>query len=80
MSQLGIAFKEWAVICRALAEGREPEEVDEFMTAFFAAMSDVVFRHEGTLDQLTGQGVRAFFGDPEPQEDHALRAVRCSPH
>jgi adenylate cyclase len=61
-----------------VAEGLEPEEVDEFLTAFFAAMSEVVFRHEGTLDQLTGQGVRAFFGDPEPQEDHALRAVRCA--
>jgi adenylate cyclase len=41
-------------------------------------MTEVVFDHEGTLDQLTGQGLRAFFGDPQPQEDHALRAVRCA--
>lgn len=61
-----------------VAEGLEPEEVQEFLHAFFESLTDVVFRYEGTLDQLSGQGLRAFFGDPEPQEDHAMRAIRCA--
>ena len=82
--RLGGKRKELSVLTAEVArfvevvEGLEPEEVQEFLQAFFEAMTEVVFRHEGTLDQLSGQGLRAFFGDPEPQEDHAVRAIQCA--
>jgi adenylate cyclase len=81
--KLGGKRKELTVLCAEihqfdeLSERLEPEEIDELLTQFFANMTEVVFKYEGTLDQFSGQGLRAFFGDPEPQEDHASRAVRC---
>jgi class 3 adenylate cyclase/CHASE3 domain sensor protein len=59
----------------SLAEGMEPEEVIDGLNQHFAVMTDVVFRHGGTLDKYIGDGVLAFFGDPIPFEDHAERAV-----
>jgi adenylate cyclase len=82
--RIGGKRKELTVLCAEVSgftevvEGLEPEEVEEFLASFFACASEVVFKHEGTMDQFTGHGVRAFFGDPQSQDDHALRAVRCA--
>jgi class 3 adenylate cyclase/CHASE3 domain sensor protein len=59
----------------SMAEGMEPEELIDGLNQHFAVMTDVVFRHGGTLDKYIGDGVLAFFGDPIPFEDHAERAV-----
>jgi class 3 adenylate cyclase len=59
----------------AMSEAMEPEEVTDELNRHFSVMTDVVFRHGGTLDKYVGDGVRAFFGDPIPFEDHAERAV-----
>ena len=53
----------------------EPEELIDGLNQHFTVMTDVVFRHDGTLDKYIGDGVLAFFGDPIPFEDHAERAV-----
>jgi class 3 adenylate cyclase/CHASE2 domain-containing sensor protein len=82
--RLGGKRKELTILCvevasfGEVAERLEPEEVEEFLNVFLSTMTEVIFRHEGTLDHFSGQGLRAFFGDPEPQDDHAPRALRCS--
>jgi class 3 adenylate cyclase len=62
----------------SLAERMEPEELIEGLNEHFAAMTDVVFQHDGTLDKYIGDGILAFFGDPVPFEDHAERAIACA--
>ncbi len=59
----------------SMSERVEPEELIDSLNEYFAAMTDVVFRHGGTLDKYVGDGILAFFGDPIPFEDHAERAV-----
>jgi class 3 adenylate cyclase len=58
-----------------MSERMEPEELVDALNNYFTAMTDVVFRHGGTLDKYLGDGILAFFGDPIPFEDHAERAV-----
>jgi class 3 adenylate cyclase/HAMP domain-containing protein len=59
----------------SMAERMEPEELIDSLNQYFTAMTDVVFRHGGTLDKYVGDGILAFFGDPIPFDDHAERAV-----
>lgn len=58
-----------------MSERMEPEELVEALNEYFTVMTDIVFRHGGTLDKYLGDGILSFFGDPIPFEDHAGRAV-----
>ncbi|HEY7046851.1 MAG TPA: response regulator [Jatrophihabitantaceae bacterium] len=60
------------------AESSEPEEVMAVLTDYHAALGDLIFRFEGTLERFTGDGVMVFFNDPMPCEDPALRAVQMA--
>ncbi len=55
-----------------------PGRVKELLNEYFEAMTEVVFRHKGTVDKFIGDGMMVFFGDPEPQPDHAIRCVRAA--
>jgi class 3 adenylate cyclase/HAMP domain-containing protein len=60
----------------AAAESLEPEELVSELNEYFSEMTEIVFKHGGTLDKYVGDAVMVFFGDPVPQDDHAERAVR----
>ncbi len=61
-----------------LSESMEPEEISALLNDYFTRMTAVLFRHEGTLDKFMGDAVMAFFGDPVPYEDHAVKAVKVA--
>lgn len=62
----------------ALSEDAEPEEMANSVNLFLGAMTEIVFRYDGTLDKYVGDAIMVFFNDPLPQEDHAERAVRMA--
>lgn len=60
------------------AERTEPEEFVDILNAFLGMMTDVIFKHGGTLDKFVGDEVIALFGTPILMEDHALNASRAA--
>ncbi len=60
------------------AETAEPEEVMEVLREYHAALGDLIFRFEGTLERFAGDGLMVFFNDPIPCDDPQLRAVRMA--
>jgi adenylate cyclase len=61
-----------------LIEATPAPVVIRLLNEYFAEMIDVIFRHQGTVEQLIGDEIVALFGVPEPGADVALRAVRAA--
>jgi class 3 adenylate cyclase len=62
----------------AFAESSEPEEVMGVLGEYHAALGELIFRYEGTLERFTGDGLMVFFNDPIPLEDPTQRAVEMA--
>jgi adenylate cyclase len=62
----------------SFAESSEPEEVMAVLTAYHAALGEVIFEYEGTLERFTGDGLMVFFNDPIPCDDPPGQAVRMA--
>jgi adenylate cyclase len=60
------------------AEASPPERVVVFLNQLFTTLSEVVFRHDGTVDKFIGDCVMAVFGAPQAQDDHVARAVAAA--
>jgi len=57
-----------------ISEGLSPEELVHLLNEYLTVMTDIVFKHEGTLDKYMGDAIMAIYGAPFKQEDHAARA------
>ncbi|MCA3266350.1 MAG: response regulator [Azospirillum sp.] len=62
----------------ALVEALPAAAISELLNDYVARLTDVVFRHEGTVAKLMGDGLYVLFGAPFEQADHAARAVACA--
>jgi class 3 adenylate cyclase len=62
----------------SLAEQMDPEDWTQIINEAFDLMSQAVFRYEGTIAQLQGDALLAFFGAPVAHEDDPERAVRAA--
>ncbi|GGM94446.1 hypothetical protein GCM10009721_20950 [Terrabacter tumescens] len=62
----------------AFAETSEPEETMSVLRDYHAALGELVFAYEGTLEHFAGDGLMVFFNDPPPCADAPERAVRMA--
>ena len=62
----------------AFAESSEPEEVMAVLSEYHAALGELIFRYQGTLERFTGDGLMVFFNDPIPLDKPAGRAVEMA--
>ena len=60
----------------AFTDRAEPEEVMELLRTYYREAGKVIFRFEGTLESIAGDGMLIFFNDQLPCENHVERAVR----
>lgn len=61
----------------AAAEKFDPEDWVEIMNGAFEHLIAPIYRYEGTLAQLRGDAILAFFGAPIAHEDDPVRALRA---
>ena len=60
-----------------LSESRDPEEVRELLSRYFAECRTVIGRYGGAVEKFIGDAVMAVWGVPVAHEDDAERAVRA---
>ena len=62
----------------AFTESTEPEEAMAVLREYHAALGELIFRYEGTLDRYAGDGVMILFNAPIQFDDHVKRAVQMA--
>jgi adenylate cyclase len=62
----------------ALASEHPPETILDLLNRYLTVVTDAVERHDGTVADLLGDGIIAFFGAPVLHADDPERAVRSA--
>jgi class 3 adenylate cyclase/predicted ATPase len=71
--QVTVLFADMKGSMELLAE-RDPEEARKILDPIIERMMEAVYRYDGTVSNLMGDGIMALFGAPLGYEDHAVRA------
>lgn len=58
-----------------ISEGLEPKELSRLMNEFLTPLTEVIYRHRGTIDKYMGDAIMAFWGAPLPARDHAKQGI-----
>ncbi|MGE5343342.1 MAG: adenylate/guanylate cyclase domain-containing protein [Candidatus Omnitrophota bacterium] len=59
-------------------EHMNPLEIGTFLNHFFTEMTEIIFKHHGTLDKYIGDCIMAVFGAPLWMQNHAESAIRAA--
>jgi class 3 adenylate cyclase len=62
----------------ALIADMDPEPVITFLNRYLSKMIEILLDNQAVIDEILGDGILAFFGAPDPMEDHPSRAVACA--
>jgi len=61
-----------------LSEKLTPQELVSHLNEYLSAMTDLIFKYEGTLDKYVGDEIMAFWNAPVEQENHPELACRTA--
>lgn len=62
----------------ALTERHPPTLIVALLNRYLLAMSEVIARHHGVIDQVMGDGMLVRFGAPRPEPHHVELAIACA--
>ena len=58
-----------------ISEGLDPKALSLLMNEFLTPLTEVIYRHRGTIDKYIGDCIMAFWGAPLPDPMHARNAI-----
>jgi adenylate cyclase len=58
-----------------LTAGMQTDDVVSLLNEYFAALTECIFRNDGTIDKFVGDAILAVFGSPEADPQHCRKAV-----
>ena len=58
-----------------ISEGLDPKALSQLMNEFLTPLTEVIYRHRGTIDKYMGDCIMAFWGAPLPDPIHARTGV-----
>jgi class 3 adenylate cyclase len=61
-----------------LSDSRDPEEMVRILNRYLEAMTQVIERYDGVIDEFIGDAILTVFGIPEEKTDDPARAVACA--
>lgn len=76
-AEISVLFAD-VVAFTPLAENRAPEEMVALLNELFSMLSEIVFRHQGTVDKFIGDCIMAVWGAPDPEPNHAKRSLMAA--
>jgi class 3 adenylate cyclase len=62
----------------AMSERLKPAQVLGMLNHYLGVMADLIFEHNGTIDEFIGDAILVIFGAPTQRPDDARRAVACA--
>jgi class 3 adenylate cyclase len=62
----------------ALTASMPPEKVLHLLNRYLGKMVEILMDYRGTVNEIEGDGILAFFGAPTAMADHPIRAVACA--
>ncbi len=62
----------------SISEELNPKQLNKLLNEYFTVMTEILFKHEGTIDKYIGDAIMAFWNAPTKQPAHALRAVEAA--
>ena len=61
-----------------LSENMTAKELVDMLNTFFTPMTEVIFKHRGTIDKYVGDLIMAFWGAPLKDKNHARHAIESA--
>ncbi|HUP90553.1 MAG TPA: adenylate/guanylate cyclase domain-containing protein [Longimicrobiales bacterium] len=62
----------------SIAEGLEAKVLSRLMNEFLTPLTEVIYKHRGTVDKYMGDCIMAFWGAPVADPHHARNALRAA--
>lgn len=61
-----------------ISEGMPASELVDMLNTFFTPMTEIIFKHRGTIDKYVGDMIMAFWSAPLKDKHHARHAIQSA--